>query len=342
MTSVPGKENWQANSPPYNRYAKHEYEHDAAMGDNCYHSGAFYQPPKVDEAKAILMEKAQRGLRWSLKDFEIGRPLGRGKFGHVYLAREKQSGWVVAIKVLEKSQLLRSNVEHQLRREIEIQSDLRHRNILRMYGYFYDETRIYLILEYSAGGELYKKLVRHKTFPERLAARYITELADALLYCHKRHIIHRDIKPENLLIGFNGEIKLADFGWSIHTPSARRITLCGTLDYLPPEMVEGREHDERVDVWALGILLYEFLVGNPPFESSTHAATYRRISSVDLRFPRHVHEDAQDLIRKLLVKDPSKRMSLSQIPYHPWIRRALTKSKKTTPLSQKKLPGRMA
>ena len=289
------------------------------------------------------MEKAQRGLRWSLKDFEIGRPLGRGKFGHVYLAREKKSGWIVAIKVLEKSQLLRSNVEHQLRREIEIQSDLRHRNILRMYGYFYDETRIYLILEYSAGGELYKKLCRHKTFKEHVAARYITDLADALRYCHSRHIIHRDIKPENLLIGFNGEIKLADFGWSIHTPSARRVTLCGTLDYLPPEMVEGREHDERVDVWALGILLYEFLVGSPPFESQTHAATYRRISNVDLRFPRGVQEDAQDLIRKLLVKDPAKRMLLANIPNHPWIKRTLSAKIKKTPSSQQKIPGsRMA
>lgn len=264
-------------------------------------------------------DRAQRGKQWALKDFEIGKPLGRGKFGSVYLAREKRTKYIVAIKVLQKSQLLKAGVEHQLRREIEIQSHLRHRHILRMYGYFYDSKRIYLILEYSPGGELYKVLQRKGTFPEKTSARYISDLARAFDYCHTKHVIHRDIKPENLLIGAQGEIKIADFGWSVHAPTSRRNTLCGTLDYLPPEMVEGREHDEKVDVWSLGVLLYEFLVGSPPFEAEGHSATYRRICRVDLRFPQGVPEDAQDLIRRLLVKDPASRMPLKDIPNHPWI-----------------------
>ena len=282
---------------------------------------------EVDKAEACATcneeDKAQKGQRWSLKDFEIGKPLGRGKFGSVYLAREKKSKYIVAIKVLQKSQLLKSAVEHQLRREIEIQSHLRHRNILRMYGYFYDAKRIYLILEYSPGGELYKRLTAKGRFSEKVSARYISDLALALQYCHLKHVIHRDIKPENLLIGAYQEVKIADFGWSVHAPTSRRNTLCGTLDYLPPEMVEGRDHDEQVDVWSLGVLLYEFLVGSPPFEAEGHSATYRRISRVDLRFPRGIPEDAQDLIRRLLVKDPRKRMSLSSIPTHPWVMRHL-------------------
>ncbi|XP_008336567.2 aurora kinase A-B-like, partial [Cynoglossus semilaevis] len=104
------------------------------------------------------------------------------------------------------------------------------------------------------------------------------ELADALNYCHSKKVIHRDIKPENLLLGANGELKIADFGWSVHTPSSRRSTLCGTLDYLPPEMIEGKTHDEKVDLWSLGVLCYEFLVGKPPFEAKSHEDTYRRIS----------------------------------------------------------------
>ena len=266
---------------------------------------------------------AEKGQQWTLKDFEIGKPLGRGKFGAVYLARTKKTKYIVALKVLQKSQLLKAGVEHQLRREIEIQSHLRHRNILRMYGYFYDCKRIYLILEYSPGGELYKELTKRGRFNEKISAKYISDLSSALAYCHKKHIIHRDIKPENLLVGFRGEIKIADFGWSVHAPSSRRNTLCGTLDYLPPEMVEGREHDEQVDVWSLGVLLYEFLVGNPPFEAEGHNATYRRIQRVDLRFPRGLSEDAMDLISKLLVKDPSKRLPLEMIPSHPWIIRNL-------------------
>ncbi|KAG8044434.1 hypothetical protein GUJ93_ZPchr0232g33688 [Zizania palustris] len=227
---------------------------------------------------------SQEEKRWVLPDFDIGKPLGRGKFGHVYLAREKRSNHIVALKVLFKSQLKQSQVEHQLRREVEIQSHLRHPNILRLYGYFYDQTRVYLILEYAAKGELYKELQRCKHFSERRSATYIASLARALIYLHGKHVIHRDIKPENLLIGSQGELKIADFGWSVHTFNRRR-TMCGTLDYLPPEMVEKTEHDYHVDIWSLGILCYEFLYGVPPFEAKEHSETYRRIVKVDLKFP---------------------------------------------------------
>mmetsp|Transcript_10494 Transcript_10494/g.17641 ORF Transcript_10494/g.17641 Transcript_10494/m.17641 type:complete len:281 (-) Transcript_10494:832-1674(-) len=256
---------------------------------------------------------------WTLKDFEIGKPLGRGKFGDVYLARERKSKFVVAIKVIKKRQLLKAGVEHQLRREIEIQSHLRQKNILRMFGYFWDESRIYIILEFAPGGELYKQLTNRGHFSETLTARYIHDLAIALNYCHTKHVIHRDIKPENLLIGKGGDIKIADFGWSVHAPTSRRDTLCGTLDYLPPEMVEARQHDHTADVWSLGVLTYEFLVGSPPFEAEGYRATYRRISNVDLRFPSNVSPGARDLISRLLVKDQSRRMKLSDVPKHPWI-----------------------
>ncbi|CAM9566963.1 unnamed protein product, partial [Ectocarpus fasciculatus] len=263
----------------------------------------------------------RRPKQWSLKDFEIGRPLGRGKFGDVYLARERKSKFIVAIKVIKKSQLVKAGVEHQLRREIEIQSHLRHKHVLRMYGFFYDETRIYIILEFAPGGELYKVLTHKRHFSESVTAKYILDLAGALAYCHAKHVIHRDIKPENLLIGQRNAIKIADFGWSVHAPTSRRQTLCGTLDYLPPEMVEGRDHDETADVWSLGVLCFEFLYGGPPFEAEGHRATYRRISSVDLRFPLEprVSQGAQNLISRLLVKDQSKRMKLSDVPNHPWI-----------------------
>eukprot|EP00243_Klebsormidium_subtile_P013813 TRINITY_DN9388_c0_g1_i1.p1 TRINITY_DN9388_c0_g1~~TRINITY_DN9388_c0_g1_i1.p1 ORF type:complete len:347 (+),score=92.39 TRINITY_DN9388_c0_g1_i1:560-1600(+) len=267
------------------------------------------------------LQKGKEEKRWQLGDFDIGKPLGRGKFGNVYLAREKASKYIVALKVLFKNQLQQSQVEHQLRREIEIQSHLRHPNILRLYGYFYDTNRVYLILEYAAKGELYKELQRCKYFSERRSATYIASLARALLYCHSKHVIHRDIKPENLLMGIKGELKIADFGWSVHAPNSRRQTLCGTLDYLPPEMVEGREHDAMVDVWSLGVLLFEFLFGVPPFEAAGHSETYKRILRVDLQYPAHpqVSLGAKDLITKLLIKDPKQRMPLQQVLQHPWI-----------------------
>ncbi|KAG0470750.1 hypothetical protein HPP92_017450 [Vanilla planifolia] len=258
--------------------------------------------------------------RWTLNDFEIRKPLGRGKFGHVYLAREKKSNHIVAIKVLFKSQLKQSQVEHQLRREVEIQSHLRHPNILRLYGYFYDQTRVYLILEYANKGELYKELQKCKYFSERRAATYIASLARALIYLHGKHVIHRDIKPENLLLGVQGEVKIADFGWSVHTFNRRR-TMCGTLDYLPPEMVESVEHDASVDIWSLGVLCFEFLYGVPPFEAKEHSDTYRRIVEVDLKFPPKptVSSSAKDLISQMLVKESSQRLPLIKLLEHPWI-----------------------
>nr|XP_055223412.1 aurora kinase B isoform X1 [Gorilla gorilla gorilla] len=257
---------------------------------------------------------------FTIDDFEIGRPLGKGKFGNVYLAREKKSHFIVALKVLFKSQIEKEGVEHQLRREIEIQAHLHHPNILRLYNYFYDRRRIYLILEYAPRGELYKELQKSRTFDEQRTATIMEELADALMYCHGKKVIHRDIKPENLLLGLKGELKIADFGWSVHAPSLRRKTMCGTLDYLPPEMIEGRTHNEKVDLWCIGVLCYELLVGNPPFESASHNETYRRIVKVDLKFPASVPTGAQDLISKLLRHNPSERLPLAQVSAHPWVR----------------------
>jgi hypothetical protein len=140
---------------------------------------------------------------WKLSDFEIGRILGRGRFGNVYLAREKESKYIVALKVLQKKQLKKENIEYQLRREIEIQSHLRHQHILRLYGYFYDEKRVYLIIEYAAQGELYQRLLEVGKFPEALCAKYISQIAHALHVMHSKQILHRDLKPENILLNAN-------------------------------------------------------------------------------------------------------------------------------------------
>lgn len=178
---------------------------------------------------------------------------------------------------------------------------------------------MYLILEYAAKGELYNELHRVGRFSEKRSAQYIRSIADALKYLHSKHIIHRDIKPENLLLGLKGEVKLADFGWSVHAPSLRRQTMCGTLDYLPPEMVERKPHDSSVDIWSLGVLAYEFLTGGAPFEAEGESATFRRITTVDLTFPSHVSSGARDLITKLLVHDPAARLPLEDVLRHPWI-----------------------
>ncbi|KAK6219000.1 hypothetical protein LQW54_002500 [Pestalotiopsis sp. IQ-011] len=254
--------------------------------------------------------------------FEIGRPLGKGKFGRVYLARERTNGYICALKVLHKNELQQGRVEKQVRREIEIQSNLRHPNILQLYGHFHDSKRVFLILEFACKGELYKHLRKESRFPEWKAAQYIAQMASALRYLHRKHVIHRDIKPENILVGIHGELKISDFGWSVHAPNNRRKTMCGTLDYLPPEMLKSGSQDnyynEKVDLWSLGVLAYEFLVGEAPFEDSP-VMTQRRIARADMTIPSFVSAEAKDLIKRLLVLDPEKRIPLDQVQQHPWI-----------------------
>ncbi|CAH1757069.1 14619_t:CDS:10 [Entrophospora sp. SA101] len=234
---------------------------------------------------------------WTLNNFDIGCGLGKGQLGRVYLAREKTSGYIVALKVMSISEIIDAKAEKQLRREIEIQSNIRHPNVLRLYGHFHNETHVFLILEYAAKGELYKQLKQCTRFTEKRASRYIAQMAGALAYLHQKHIIHRDIKPENLLLGSNDELKIADFGWSVHAPSQRRRTFCGTLDYLPPEIIEYQTHNSKIDLWSLGVLCYELLSGSPPFEEETgYRATYKRIRKVDFKMPEHISEDAKHLI----------------------------------------------
>ncbi|KAF2763060.1 serine/threonine-protein kinase-like protein [Pseudovirgaria hyperparasitica] len=264
--------------------------------------------------------------KWHLSMFEIGKPLGKGKFGRVYLAKEKATGFVCALKVLHKSEISQGKVEKQVRREVEIQSNLCHPNVLKMFGHFHDSKRIFLIIEFAARGELYKHLRAEQRFAEPKAANYIAQMASALKYLHHKHIMHRDIKPENILVGIHGEIKISDFGWSVHAPNNRRNTMCGTLDYLPPEMIKGTDgYSEKVDLWSLGVLTYEFLVGEAPFEDAP-MMTHKRIQRCDMTIPSFISSDARDLIRKLLQVDPEKRITLDEIERHPWIVKHVTTS----------------
>ncbi|KAF2491145.1 serine/threonine-protein kinase [Lophium mytilinum] len=264
-----------------------------------------------------------------LGSFEIGRALGRGKFGRVYLARHRDSSFICALKVLTKAQIASEGDENLVRREIEIHSKLSHPGILKFYTWFYDATRVFLVLEYAPGGELFRKLQKKGKFGEHEAAVYVAQVADALAYMHKKNIMHRDIKPENILLGFHGEIKLADFGYSVHSASNLRSSLCGTIDYIPPEIARqlrkvrpGKEefYNRNVDLWSLGVLAYELMTGKPPFEMPTREQTEKKILTGKVqRTGVEMSKEAKSFIRALLVLNPDERLPLDQVLEHPWI-----------------------
>uniref|UniRef100_A0A8R1HPW8 Aurora kinase n=1 Tax=Caenorhabditis japonica TaxID=281687 RepID=A0A8R1HPW8_CAEJA len=258
---------------------------------------------------------------WTLDDFDVGRPLGKGKFGNVFISREKKTKRIIALKVLFKSQLLSLGVSHQLKREIEIQYHLRHPNILTLYGYFHDDKRVFVMLDYASRGELFNVLQAqpgHK-INEVIAARFVRQLANALKYCHSKGVIHRDIKPENLLLDGKLNLKLADFGWSVVADQSKRHTLCGTMDYLAPEMVSSQPHDFAVDIWAIGILLFEMLVGYAPFANQTGDKLIARIKECQIYIPSTVSDGAGSLIKAIIKKEPSERLPLADIMAHTWI-----------------------
>ena len=328
---APGKEN-KAGTPPLHPPSSSPTTlpfHPPSLAAHTAPSTITSQPPLPPPSPSTPPTPIQLSGPLSLSSFDVGKKLGSGKYGHVYLARERVSGFIVALKQISLKQLDKDGMHHQLLREIEIQSHIRHVNVLRMYQFFVEGRFIYLVLEFAPRGQLYDHLLAEKRFSEKKTALFIGDLALAFHFCHTKHIIHRDIKPENLLLGFNNVVKIADFGWSVHAPRDRRQTMCGTLDYLPPEMVLNATgtrvmYDHTVDIWCLGVLMYEFLYGNPPFfvpDSEDPLPTYRRIKAVDLRFPADidVSEDAKDLIRRMLVKEAKDRIRLVDVVQHRWL-----------------------
>ena len=292
--------------------------HTILDDDTKHGAGSSSSGPRAVNDVIVVPSRPQ--AKWSLSDFQLLYRLGAGNYGQVYMAAVAGSNFLVALKRITLKSLAEGNIANQLRREVEIAFHVRHKNILRTYGYFYDQNEIFLILEACSGGMLYSHLMAQKKFPVHTAARFVAQLSEALLYLHRHHILHRDIKPENILIDHRGDIKLSDFGWSVHDPNDRRQTSCGTPEYFPPEIVNHKAYNHTADLWCVGILCYELLHGKTPFHSQDRKEIYSNIQKLKYEMPYDIPPDAQDLIRKLLVQDGHMRMSLLDVLHHPFIK----------------------
>ena len=251
----------------------------------------------------------------SLNNFECGKQLGTGSFGNIYLTRERNHLSIVALKVITKESI-EVGYEDDLLAEILIQAKLQHDNILPVFSFFYDDKNIYLILEYVADGSLREHVHDGRSVSEPTAARYVADLVAALDYIHSNHIIHQDLRTENLLLGKNGNLIVADFGWAVSSVNNPYHKMCTDShnDYWAPEMY-GELCGKKGDIWALGVLLYEFLVGTPPFGTKAELFAYCMFRNSCIPYPteKYISDEAKDLISQLLEKDPNDRISLKDI-----------------------------
>ena len=249
--------------------------------------------------------------------------LGTGSYGHVYLVTHNITKKKFALKVINKHRIMQAYGNCDLiHNEKEIHSKLNHPNIIKLYNYFETEEEINFLLEYAEGGNLYSLIRKEKGFSENVAYKYFIQIVNAVYFLHRNNIIHRDIKPENILLGDNDLLKLCDFGWAKELTVNNRSTFCGTLEYMAPEIVGCEKYDCSVDVWSLGILLYELLMGHSPFKSKKEKNTMIKIKSHhNLTFDKNkpLSKDCIDLIEGLLNVNPLMRFKLRDILEHPFV-----------------------
>ena len=259
-------------------------------------------------------------------DFEAleDKNIGKGGFGCVWKVRHKITKQIYAIKVIDKKSIVNQNLVEQTNREIEIMYALDHPHIIKLYNHFEDDTDFCLIMQYAAKSHLYAQIKRLKRLDQKTAAQYMREVISAVKYLHERTppIIHRDIKPENILLDSEGRCKLADFGWSnFHEGNKQRETYCGTPEYLAPEMINKSGHNEGIDIWSIGVLLFELLTGKTPFNfKGDRNQLYNSIKTLKICWTDDFPPLAKDLISKILRLKPSERLTLDQIIEHQWFK----------------------
>lgn len=257
-------------------------------------------------------------------DFQICEEIGRGRFGTVYRCFSPVTGDSFAVKSINKNLLVDSIDRECLDKESKILQLLNnHPNILHLYKVYEDSNFLHIVTEYCPNNDLYER-VSSGSLPEHEAARVLTQLISAVSYCHKMGIVHRDIKPDNILFDSEDRLKLADFGSAeLWCEGGVMSGVVGTPYYVAPEVLMGKEYNEKVDVWSVGVVLYIMLAGVPPFYGETAKETFEAVLRGNLRFPtrifRSVSAEAKDLLRKMICKDVSKRYSAEQVLRHPWV-----------------------
>lgn len=256
--------------------------------------------------------------------YDMGRVLGQGTFAKVHHARNRQTGESVAIKVIDKEKIVKIGLIEQMNREISVMRLVPHPNVVRIYEVMATRAKIYMVMEYARGGELFNKVARGR-LKEEAARRYFQQLIAAVDFCHSRGVYHRDLKPENLLLDGSRNLKVSDFGLSALEESKREdgllYTTCGTPAYVAPEVIHRKGYDgAKADVWSCGVILYVLLAGFLPFRDSNLMKLYRKIIKGDFRCPTWFPPQVRKLLSRILDPNPNTRITLSRIMEDRWFR----------------------
>ncbi|KAL7582528.1 hypothetical protein Lser_V15G42932 [Lactuca serriola] len=286
-----------------------------------------------DEEASVDHHKVQSV---GLEDFEVMKVVGKGAFGKVYQVRKRDTCEIYAMKVVRKDKILEKNHAEYMKAERDILTKINHPFVVHLRYSFQTKYRLYLVLDFVNGGHLFFQLHRHGLFREDLARIYAAEIVSAVCHLHANGIMHRDLKPENILLDADGHALLTDFGLAKEfDTNARSNSLCGTVEYMSPEIILGKGHDKAADWWSVGILLYEMLTGQPPFRGGNREKIQQKIVKEKMKLPAYLSSEAHSLLKALLQKDPSKRlgngaMGSDEIKRHKWFK----------PINWKKLENR--
>ncbi|KAJ7530752.1 hypothetical protein O6H91_14G017500 [Diphasiastrum complanatum] len=273
-----------------------------------------------------------QNVRTRVGKYELGRTLGEGTFAKVKFAKNLDTGESVAIKVLDKEKVLKHKMVEQIKREISTMKLVKHPNIVQLYEVLGSKIKVYIVLEYVTGGELFDKIVHQGRLKEDDARRYFQQLINAVDYCHSRGVYHRDLKPENLLLDSKGQLKISDFGLSALPQQFRADgllhTTCGTPNYVAPEVINDKGYDgAKADLWSCGVILFVLMAGYLPFDEPNLMTLYKKINRADFTCPTWFSSGARKLLLKILDPNPKSRITVPDLLENEWFKKGYTPAK---------------
>jgi serine/threonine protein kinase len=280
---------------------------------------------KLSDTNLVAVNNDGNNYKDCLSNYSMIKTLGRGNFGKVLLVRSKKDDNFYAVKVLKKVQIVKLKYLDQIKLEKKILLELDHPFIIKIYSTFQTLDKIFLKMEFCNGGEIFFHLRNQIRFSEEITKFYAAQIYLAIAHLHSKKILYRDLKPENIMLDKEGNIKIIDFGmvkdnFEETNPESK---CCGTLEYLAPEVIDGKPYGFNFDWWGFGILVYEMLVGVPPFQDDSRHKLFNKIKTKEPNYKYYgnkisISDDAIDLISKLLMKEPEKRIQFESIKNHKW------------------------